>query len=163
MRQRGFSAWGNQTGPFASCWVTFVLIFFQLFALSYWAAHSYYPRGPIIRKGNSPNSKIEWDRGYSVPGTFKLDHLQPLEPLWFRKFSHFLTSILRSPLLLPLRANNQKRELSWFQNWIRQRNFSAWDIQTELFAATGASFVMKIFTHFHLHTGEPILITPEGQ
>ena len=28
-------------------------------------------------KGNSSNPKSGWDRGFSVPGTFKLDHLHP--------------------------------------------------------------------------------------
>ena len=116
MRQRGFSAWGIQTGPFAAHEATFVLEIFQLFhfytgrpilitpegqyrekgnypnpkldetegfqclghsnwticspsshfcfhifpsfSLSYWEANSYYPRGPIMGKGNSPNFKI---------------------------------------------------------------------------------------------------------
>ena len=30
---------------------------FATFSLSYWGANSYYPRGPIMGKGNSPNSK----------------------------------------------------------------------------------------------------------
>ena len=30
MRQGVFSAWGNQTGPFAFCWATFVMEIFQL-------------------------------------------------------------------------------------------------------------------------------------
>ena len=51
------------------------------FSPSYWGAHSYYPRGPIIRKGNSPNSKIGLDRGDWVPGAFKLDHLKLFKPL----------------------------------------------------------------------------------
>ena len=42
---------------------------------------SYYPRGPIIRKGNSSNPKSGWDRGFPVPGAFKRDHLHPLTPL----------------------------------------------------------------------------------
>ena len=28
------------------------------FSLSYWEANSYYPREPIMGKGNSPNPKI---------------------------------------------------------------------------------------------------------
>ena len=41
----------------------------------------YYPRGLIMGKGNSPNSRNGWDRGVSVPGAFKLDHLQPFKPI----------------------------------------------------------------------------------
>ena len=46
---------------------------------------------------------------------------------------------------------------------MRQMDFSTWDIQTGPFAAHSAPYVRKIFHLFHLHTGEPILITPEGQ
>ena len=46
---------------------------------------------------------------------------------------------------------------------MRQRVFSALGIQTEPFAATGTPFVLKNLQLFHIHTGEPILITPEGQ
>ena len=44
-----------------------------------------------MRKGNSPNSKNGWYRGVSVPGAFKLDHLQPVEPILYLKFSNFCT------------------------------------------------------------------------
>ena len=54
---------------------------FPPFSLSYWGANSYYPRWPIMGKGNSSNLKTEWDGGFSVPGAFKLDYLQPIEPL----------------------------------------------------------------------------------
>ena len=30
---------------------------FPILSLSYWGAHSYYPRGLIVRNGNSPNSQ----------------------------------------------------------------------------------------------------------
>ena len=46
---------------------------------------------------------------------------------------------------------------------MRQRDSSAWGIQTGPFAAHLAHFVPKYFELFHLHTGRPILITPEGQ
>ena len=39
--------------------------------------------GLIMRKGNSSNFKLRWDRGVSVPGAFKLDHLQPFKPILF--------------------------------------------------------------------------------
>ena len=62
---------------------------FSTFSLSYWGALSYYPRGLIIGKGNSPNPQYGWDWGVSVPGAFKLDHLQPFKPILFRIFSIF--------------------------------------------------------------------------
>ena len=135
---------------------------FQTFSFSYWEANSYYPRGPIMGKGKSPNFKIGWDRGFSVPGAFKLDHLQPFQPLLLWKFSTFFTFILGGQFLLPQRANMHKREFSQLQNWMRQRDLGAWGIQTGPFAALWAHFVPKDFQLFHFHTGRPILITPEG-
>ena len=83
---------------------------FPSFSLSYWDANSYYPRGPIMGKGNSPNFKIVWDRGASVPGSFKLDHLQPIKPLLFPNFYNFFTFILGGQFLLPQKANIGKRQ-----------------------------------------------------
>ena len=41
--------------------------------------------------------------------------------------------------------------------------FSAWGIQTGPFAAYLIPFAQNIFHLFHFNTGEPFLITPEGQ
>ena len=136
---------------------------FPTFSPSYWGAISYYPRGPIMGKGNSPNSKKEWDSGFSVLGTFKLDHLHPFRPILLKQISNFFTFILGSQFLLPQRANNGKREFSQPQKRMRQRIFSTWGIQTGPLAACWAPFVQIISQLFHFHTGEPILITPEGQ
>ena len=57
-----FIAFSIQTGPFAMLWAIFCSDNFPTFSLSYWGAHSYYPRGPIMREERSPNSRIEWDR-----------------------------------------------------------------------------------------------------
>ena len=107
---------------------------FPTFLLSYWEANSYYSRGLIMGKGNSPNSKTEWDRGFPVPCAFKLDHLQPIKPLLCPEISNFFTFILGGQFLLPQRANNGKREFSQLQKWMRQRVFSALGIQTGPFA-----------------------------
>merc|ERR1712024_144441 len=61
-----------------------------------------------MRKGNSHNSRYGPDRGVCVPGAFKLDHLQPVEPILFPKFYNFFTFILGGQFLLPQRANNGK-------------------------------------------------------
>ena len=66
-------------------------------------ANSYYPR-----KGKTENGKMEFsqpkcERGISVPGAFQLDHLQPVEPILFCKFSNFCTFILEGQFLLPQR------------------------------------------------------------
>ena len=106
MRQRGLGAWGIQTGPFAALCTSHILKLFHLFHLHTGEANSYYPRRPIIRNGNSSNFKTEWDRGFSVPGAFKLDHLQPIKPLLFQYFFTFSTFILGDHFLLPQTANN---------------------------------------------------------
>ena len=93
-----------------------------------------YPRRPIMRKGNSHNFQYGSDRGVSVPGAFKLDHLHPLEPILFPKIFTFFPFILGSPFLLPQRANYEKGEFSQLPIWIRLRGFSAWGIQTGSFA-----------------------------
>ena len=72
----------------------FKLIFFtnlSTFSLPCWEANSYYPR-----EGKAENGKFEFsqpgcERGISVPGEFKLDHLQPVKQILFPKFYHFLT------------------------------------------------------------------------
>ena len=46
-------------------------------------ADSYYPRGLIMRKRNSHNSRNGLDRGVSVPEAFKQDHFQPVKPILF--------------------------------------------------------------------------------
>ena len=130
---------------------------------SYWGAHSYYPRGLIMGKGNSLNFQYGWHRGVWVPWAFKLEHLQPVKPILFWKFSNFFTFILGAQFLLTQRANKGNCEFFRPQNWTRQRVFSAWDIQTGPFASLKATFVPKNLQLFHFHTGEPILITPEGQ
>ena len=43
-----------------------------------------------------------------MPGAFKLDHLQPIEPLLFQKIFNFFTFLLGGQFLLPQRANSVK-------------------------------------------------------
>ena len=64
-------------------------------------AISYYSRGLILRKGNSPNSRNGLNRGVSVPGAFKLDHLHPVKPILFSKFYNFFTFILEANSYYP--------------------------------------------------------------
>ena len=75
-------------------------------SLSFWGAHFYHLRRPIMGKGNSHNPRKEWHSGFSVLGTFKLDHLYPIRPILLKQIFNFFTFILGSQFLLPQRANN---------------------------------------------------------
>ena len=61
-------------------------------------------------KGDSSNFKIEWDKGFSLPGEFKLDHLQPIKPLLFPNFYISFTFILGGQFLLPQRSQRTSYE-----------------------------------------------------
>ena len=111
-------------------------------------------------KGNSSNFKTEWDRGFSVPWAFKQDHLQPIKPLLFQYFCNIFTFILGSHFLLPQRANNEKREFSQLQNWMRQRVLSAWAIHPGPLWASWAKIWVKTFDHLDLYTGAPYFLLP---
>ena len=93
-----------------------------------------------------------------MPGAFKLYHLQPVKPILFWKFSNFYTFILGSPFLLPRRANYEKGEFSQLQNWMVERVFCAWGIQTRPFAPCQANFIFQILQLFHFHTGGQFLL-----
>ena len=45
-----------------------------------------------------------------MPGAFKLDHMQLIEPILCWKIFNFLAFILGGQFLLPQRANNGKRD-----------------------------------------------------
>ena len=132
---RGFQCLGQSNWTICSPLSHFCSQIFTNFSLSYWEANSYYPRGPIIEKWNSSNPKIGWDRGFSVPGAFNLDHLHTFKPILFWKFFICFTFILGGQFLLPQRANNGKREFIQPQKWMTQRVFIAWGIQTGAFAS----------------------------
>ena len=142
MSQRGFRAWSIQTGPYTySPLRQFCFNIFPTFPLSYWWAIYYYPRWLIMGKGNSSNLKTEWDRGFTVPGAFKLDHLQPIERLLFPYFCNFSTFILGSQFLYPRGPIMGKGNSSNLK--------SGWDRELSVHGA---------FKLDHLQQFEPILI-----
>ena len=133
--KEGFQCLGHSNWIICSLLSQSCSLNFQTFSLLYWEANSYYPRELIMRKGKSPNFRIGLDRGVSVPGAFKLDHLHPVKPILFSKFYNFFTFILGGQFLLPQRANNEKGKFSQLKKWTRLRGLSAWGIQTGPFAA----------------------------
>ena len=52
-------------------------------------ANFYYPREGRAENGKMDYSQPEPGTGFSVPGAFKLDHLQQIKPILFLKFSNF--------------------------------------------------------------------------
>ena len=99
---------------------------FPTFSLSYW-------RRPILitpergrlkmGKGGKGNSPKMDETGVLVPRAFKLDHLQPVKPILFPKFSNFYIIILGSPILItPVRGRLKMGKWSspnpWHSNWI---------------------------------------------
>merc|ERR1711884_506793 len=54
----GFQCLGHSNWSICSPFSPFCSEIFSTFSLLYWGTHSYYSRGPIIRKGNPPNSRI---------------------------------------------------------------------------------------------------------
>ena len=79
-----------------------------------------------MRKGDSRNFRKGWGRWFSMPWAFKLNHLQPFKPILFPNFSNILTFILGSPILLPQRANNEKRQFSQLQKRMSLIHFCVW-------------------------------------
>ena len=133
------------------------------FSPSYWEANSYYPRGPIMGKGNSSNFKIGWDRGVWVPRAFKLDHFQPIEPILFRNIFNFFTFILGGLFLLPQRPIMGKGNSSNFKTEWDRRFSVPGAFKLDHLQPIEPILFQKIFNFLHFHTGRPILITPEGQ
>ena len=154
--------------PENSNWTIFCLLSqscsqsFPTFPSSYWEANSYYPREREAENEKMVFTRNGWYTGVWVPGAFKLDHLLPVKPILFSQFSNFSTFILGGQFLLPQREEGWKWEKGIIQPEMKQRDFSAWGIQTGPFAALWAHIVPKDFQLFHFHTGRPILITPEG-
>ena len=133
------------------------------FSLPYWEANSYYPSWTIMGKGNSSNHKIGWDRGLSVPGAFKLDHLHPFQPLFFWNFPTFSLSYWESNSYYPRRTimgkgNSSNHKIAWDRGLSVPGAFKLDHLHP--FKPLLIFWKLKMF---HFYTGSPILITPEGQ
>ena len=90
----GFQCPGHSNWTIWSRLGWFCFGIFQKVLSLYWEANSYYPRGLILRKGTFSKSRNGWDKGFSVPGAFKLDQLEQLEQKNFQKISKTWTFIL---------------------------------------------------------------------
>ena len=85
---------GHSNWSICSHWGLFCSYIFQFACVLYWEANLYYPRGILVRKGNSSNSRNGWQRGDWVLRVFKLEHLQPFRPILFLHISICMNFIL---------------------------------------------------------------------
>ena len=60
--------------------------------LSFWEANSYYPRGPIMGKGNFPTPKLNETEGFQCLGLSNWTICSPLSPFCPKRFSTFSPS-----------------------------------------------------------------------
>ena len=86
----------------------------------------------------------------------------PCKPLLLQKISNFSAFILGGQFLLPQRANNGKRELLQLQNWMRQRVFSALDIQTGPFVHPSKPLLFQKISILSLSYWEANSYYPRG-
>ena len=116
------TAYGIQTGPFVACWANFVWKFFHLFILILGSQCLWHSNLTICSMLSQFCSEMfqtfDFDTWSSLPKAFKLEHLQPVEPILFWNFSDF---------------------------WLCYLGLTAHGIQSGPFAARGANFVQKIF------------------
>ena len=69
-------------------------------------------------------SQFGWYKGVWVPGAFKLDHLQPVKPILFLRFSDFFTFILGAHSYYPRRliigkGNSPHSKYGWCRGvWV---------------------------------------------
>ena len=159
-KTEGFQCLGHSNWIICSPLRQFCSGKFSTFSLSYWEANSYYPRRPIMEKRNSSNSKTEWDRGVSVPGAFKLDHLQPFKPILLWKIFNFFNFILGSQFLLPQRANNGKREILATSNMDETEGFQCLGHSNWTTCSMLSQFCSEIFLTDDFHAIEPISLLP---
>ena len=95
-----------------------------------------------------------WDKGVSVPGAFKPDHLQPVEPVLFKRISNFWVLYWGGPI--PYYPIGQEMRKLNSPNWpigMIHWGFSDWGFQTGPFAACKADCIPQ---SFHLYTGDAI-------
>ena len=102
-------------------------------------------------------SQPEWDRGDSVPGASKLDHLQPVKPILFWNFSNFWLSYWGVPIpYYPRKMRKWNSPNLSKTEGFECKGHSNWTICNHL-----SQFCSEIFPTFDFHTGEcQFLITP---
>ena len=112
---------------------------------------------------NFPFPNMDDTEGFQCLGHSNWSICSPLRPFCSESFQTFSLSYWGANSYYPRGANNGKERFIQLQNWMGEGVFSAWGIQTGPLAALCTSHILKLFHLFHLHTGRPILITPEGQ
>ena len=154
-----FQCLGHSNWTICSLLSQFCSEFFKLLTLMPQSPFSLFPRK--MRKGNSPNSKIGWYRGVSVPGAFKLDHLHPVKPILFSKFYNFFTFILGANSYYPRGLIMRKANSPNSRNGQDRGVSVPGAFKLDHFHPV-KPILFPNFTTFSLSYWRPILITPEG-
>ena len=114
----GFQCLGHSNWTICSLLSQFCPLNFPTFSLSYWRANSYYPTERKAENGKMEFSNYGWDTRVSVPGAFKLDHLQLFKANFVLNSTQLYFSLLaiKFPPLPILR----KRKSSVFQKLLTE-------------------------------------------
>ena len=159
---QGFGCLGHSNWTICSMLSQFCSLNFPFFSLSYWReANSYYPTGLIMRKGNSPNSRNGLNRGVWVPGTFKLDHLQPAKPILFSKFYNFSTFILGANSYYPREGKAENGKMDFSQPECERGIWVPGAFRLDHLQPVEPILFPKI-SNFYTFILGPFLLTPEG-
>ena len=97
-----------------------------------------------------------------MPGAFKLDHLQPVEPILFRNFCISFTFILGDHFLLPQRANNRGWENSPTPKFDRTEGFQCLGHSNWTICSLLSPFCSEIFASVSPSYWETISYYPRG-
>ena len=154
MLHKGLTALDIQTGPFAACLANFVSQIFQLFHFHTrgGGANSLYPRGPIMRTGNSPSSKYGCYIRVWLPWALKLVHLQPVKPILFQNFRNFSTFILGAYSLY-LRGPIMRKGISPNSKIGVTEGFECLCCSNWTICSLASWFCLNILSPFWLHGG----------
>ena len=137
-----------------------------------WTLHSPMGRSRVRDNDDAPQldkmrriscqPEMCYTNGVSVPGAFKLDHLQPVEPIVFWNLSKFCTFLMERPILITpergwLKTGNLKSHNQRVKVGFQCLGHSNWTICGQL-----RQFCCFNFPIFSLLYCRPILITPES-
>ena len=129
-----------------------------------WTLHSPMGRSRVRDNDDAPQldkmrriscqPEMCYTNGVSVPGAFKLDHLQPVEPIVFWNLSKFCTFLMERPILITpergwLKTGNLKSHNQRVKVGFQCLGHSNWTICGQL-----SHFCTDFFSISHFYTGD---------